>query len=352
MRLIAITFLLPVLLGRKTILCFDANPSFSRGERIVHSRRRLFDELVRSDDAACKLDDNMDHYSVNINQRRRLIGAMLSIPFSLALSTGAPSMVLAVGGDEIAKTKPFAPIENLLPAVRVKLSIDSALELTRSIMTLSSDDEKSTPIKIKTKTSAEGKALEQLESVVLKPQYYVQSNLKLQGVPPKPGEIYLQPYKPMKGDLPFQRFLIQNGDVDSWKRLKKAEKRMERSSEVRAALNAYTDALTFSTNSYVLNVDKDTRSSMVRQDRLPDVKQVITSDMGMRYLYRNQVLTAMDDVKAELEFQLIQVEREGIFNGDELLDLLLLARTAMERWLSLVPSEDLNQAMKFVASPE
>eukprot|EP00536_Pseudo-nitzschia_multiseries_P006374 jgi/Psemu1/192945/e_gw1.134.16.1 len=246
----------------------------------------------------------------------------------------------AAGDDEIAKTKPSAPIENLLPAARVKLSIDSALELTKSIRETTT----------KSATEVEGKALEQLENVLLKPQNYVQSTLKLQGVPPKPGDLYLQSYKPMKGDLPFQRLLIQNGDVDSWKGLKKTEKAMERSNEIRAALNAYTDALTFSTNSYVLNVDKDTRSSMVRQDRLPDVKQVITSDMGMRYLYRNQVLTAMDDVKAELEFQLRQVEKEGIFDGDDLFDLLVVARTAMERWLSLAPPEDVKEAMELVAS--
>ena len=95
--------------------------------------------------------------------------------------------------------------------------------------------------------------------------------------------------------------------MQTWKQLKKSEKEQESSSEgsasVRAALNAYTDALSFSSASYLLNVDRATQSSMVREDRLPDVKQVITSDMGMRYLYRNQVLTAMDDVKAEFEYQ-------------------------------------------------
>jgi len=150
----------------------------------------------------------------------------------------------------------------------------------------------------------------------------------------------------MKGDLPLQRYLIQNGDVGTWKQLKKSEKTMERSSEIRAALNAYTDALSFSADSYLLNVDKETRSSMVRQDRLPDLKQVITTDMGMRYLYRNQVLTAMEDVKAELEYQLTKVERDG-FDGTELLDLLGLAGEAMNRWLSLVPSDDVKEAFGY-----
>ena len=56
----------------------------------------------------------------------------------------------------------------------------------------------------------------------------------------------------------------------------------------------------------MLNVDRATRSSMIREDRLPDMKQVITSDMGLRMLHRNQVLTAMDEAKVELEYLLKQ----------------------------------------------
>jgi len=37
--------------------------------------------------------------------------------------------------------------------------------------------------------------------------------------------------------------------------------------EFRAALNAYTDALSFSGSSYLLNVDTETKSRMVREDR-------------------------------------------------------------------------------------
>jgi len=293
------------------------------------------------------LHDGSNHHSVNKNQRRRIIGTILSAPLSLIIPTRQSSAAVAAG-EEISKTKPFAPIENLLPAVRVKLSIDSATELTRSLMaTGGAENENSPTTRTTPKSSTEEKSLQQLENILLKPQNYVQSTLQLQGVPSKPGDLYLDSYKPMKGDLPLQRFLIQNGDVGSWKRLKRAEKNMERSSEIRAALNAYTDALTFSTESYLLNVDKDTRSSMVRQDRLPEMKQVITSDMGMRYLYRNQVLTAMDDVKAELAYQLTLVEKEECFDGSDLLDLLGLAGTAMERWLSLVSPEDLKEALSY-----
>ncbi|VEU41219.1 unnamed protein product [Pseudo-nitzschia multistriata] len=329
-----------ILYKGKEIDCFNANPTSSRGVTFVCFRQRQSKELnVRKSKSSDLQDDDK-------GQRRRIIKAFLSAPLSIILPTGESSIASATSG-EIAKTKPFAPMENLLPAVRVKLSIDSATELTQSLMAAKKDEE--TP---KQNREREASILHELEKTLLGPQNYVQSTLKLQGVPAKPGDLYLDSYKSMKGDLPFQQFLIKNGDIDSWKRLKKAEKNMERSSEVRAALNAYTDALTFSTDSYLLTVDRDARSRMVREDRLPDVKQVITSDMGMRYLYRNQVLTAMEDVKAELEYQLMQAGGDQGFDGSELLELLGSAGTAMDRWLSLVPPEDLKQAQEFISTEE
>ena len=101
---------------------------------------------------------------------------------------------------------------------------------------------------------------------------------------------------------------------------------------------------------------------MVREDRLPDVKQVITSDMGMRYLYRNQVLTAMDDVKAEFEYQqsalLVKTRSSSDDDNDnrvvvdwvELLDLLDVAGKAMDRWFSLIDSDDVRDAFEYAAS--
>ena len=248
---------------------------------------------------------------------------MLKSTFSLIainqLSLANPQRAAAVA--------PQAPIETLLPAVRVKLSIDKAIALTKEM--IDSPDPASSP------------AIEELKGVLLKPQNYTKT-LKLQGVPESPAALYLDAYKPMKGDLPFQRYFIQNGDVSTWKGLKKKEKEQERDNEVRAALNAYTDALSFSGSSYLLNVDKATKSSMVREDRLPNVKQVITSDMGMRYLYRNQVLTAMDDVRAEFEYMLEHLH-DNVDEG-ELLSLLILAQRACDRWFELIDPMDVKEA--------
>ena len=276
-------------------------------------------------------------------KRRTFIGSMLSVPVLLPISFQSPRSIIqpvaiAAETDQVNNKKPFAPLENLLPAVRVKRSIDSAINLTRSLVVGGSSNEAD--------PSTTATALRQLESLLLQPPNYVQSGLSLQGVPSKPADLYLKDYRSIKGDLPFQKALVQSGDVDAWKRLKRREKKLEKEDVIRQALNAYTDALSFSGNSYLLTVDPKTKSNMVREDKLPDIKQVITSDMGMRYLYRNQVLTAMDEVRAELEYQLTQ----SAFDGTELLNLLGQANEAMDRWLSLIPADDVQQALKAIAS--
>lgn len=121
----------------------------------------------------------------------------------------------------------------------------------------------------------------------------------------------------------------------------------EQSDPVRAALNAYTDALTFSGDSYLLNVDRATKSTMLREDRLPDVKQVITSDMGMRYLYRNQVLTSIEDFRAELRFQLKNLDQA---DSAELKKLMDDSNKALERWFGLIDSDDVQLAFETVKS--
>lgn len=258
----------------------------------------------------------------------------------------APSMASATTstpGSE-TKTKPFAANEALLPSVRVKVTIDQAVSLTKDFQiarnerseSLNDNDEKS-KITI----------LDQLNDLLLKPQNYLRS-YEIQGVPSKPANLYTESYKAMSGDLPFQRFFVKNGDISAWKNLKKKEKEEERKDEIRAAFNAYTDNLSFSSDSYLLNVDKATRSSMVREDSLPEVKQVITSDMGMRYLYRNQVLTAMDNARSELTY--IINHPSDVSNGEDLLEYLQNAQGACERWLSLIDENQLRTAIETVKS--
>ena len=297
--------------------------------------------------------------SPNWNRREILLGSVFGLGGFWTSSLISPFLTIANAdnsqtGQQQQQQRPFAPKEALLPAARVKLTIDKAIILTNSIIAKSKNTGSSTNVK------EVDDILQELQDLLLKPQNYIRS-FQTQGVPSKPANLYLNKYKPMKGDLPLQRMLIQSGDVSAWKDLKTKEKDMEKSNEIRAALNAYTDYLSFSSDTYVLNVDKVTKSNMVRNDRLPDIRQVITSDMGLRYLYRNQILTAMDDVKAELEYQLkeessikvaLKEAEETQVDGEELLALLLDAQKAFDRWFSLIDPIDVKEALDTIESEE
>eukprot|EP00554_Chaetoceros_debilis_P012046 CAMPEP_0194118930 /NCGR_PEP_ID=MMETSP0150-20130528/37398_1 /TAXON_ID=122233 /ORGANISM="Chaetoceros debilis, Strain MM31A-1" /LENGTH=271 /DNA_ID=CAMNT_0038810465 /DNA_START=404 /DNA_END=1215 /DNA_ORIENTATION=+ len=259
---------------------------------------------------------------------------------------------------EASPSKPYAANEALVPAARVKLTIDRAISLTEKLNVCKNQRNPNNSNSTNgnngngNDTMQRIEIVQELDNLLLKPQNYVGS-LSLQGVPKTPAKAYLESYKSMSGDLPLQRFLIQNGDVSTWKDLKRKEKLQESEDEVRAALNAYTDVLLFSGKSYLLNVDKKTQSNMVREDALPELKQVITSDMGVRYLYRNQLLTNMEDAKAELKYQLKAASSSGssglqydAIEADDLLELLTEARKSCDLWLSLIDPNDVRLALE------
>jgi hypothetical protein len=253
--------------------------------------------------------------------RRSILEDTIKVSILCRLMLTSPNTLLAAA--------PSAALDALLPATRVKRSIERSIKLVHEAKEGSTD------------------ALEELKRIILEPQHYTKS-LKLQGVPEKPADLYLESYRSMKGDLPFQQYLVRNGDVNTWKNLKRKEKEMESANEIRAAFNAYTDALLFSGDMYLLNVNKTTRSKMVREEKLPPVKEVINSDMGMRYLYRNEVLSAMDEVKAELEYQ-VSYQDDGIrLDLDELLRLLQLAKKACDDWFDLIDPSDVKQAYQIL----
>ena len=92
---------------------------------------------------------------------------------------------------------------------------------------------------------------------------------------------------------------------------------------------------------------------MIREDRIPDVKAVIASDMGLRYLLRNDVLTSCDDARAELKYQMTkQIDAADTVDGKELLDLLLAAQNACRKWFDLIDDNYVKDAMYIVGREE
>jgi len=85
---------------------------------------------------------------------------------------------------------------------------------------------------------------------------------------------------------------------------------------------------------------------MIRDDKIPDVKSVIASDMGLRYLLRNDLLTAFDDARAEVRYQMKQ--SSSSIDGSDLLELLLTAQSALNKWFDLINKEDALAALDIV----
>lgn len=106
----------------------------------------------------------------------------------------------------------------------------------------------------------------------------------------------------------------------------------------RAAMNVYTSNLRFG-ESYLWNAPRSETKRWIRENgQLPSVQQVITADLDLRDLYRNQVQTRIEDAQAELYNQSQSVDFE------ELTSLLSEATDACDKWFQLISVDDLLQA--------
>ena len=94
----------------------------------------------------------------------------------------------------------------------------------------------------------------------------------------------------------------------------------------------------------MLTGTREERSKLIREDKIPDVKTVITSDMGSRYLLRNDILTALDDARAELKYQM----KQSKVDSTELLALLITAQSACNKWFDLIDEKDTLAAIHIV----
>jgi hypothetical protein len=273
--------------------------------------------------------------------RRRALQQAIVISISLTVAV-QPTLAQE-------SSKPRAPLENLLPAVRVKLLIDESVELATKAATEKQDK----------------LMIQQLSSLLLEPHSFLTAQEQ------STAKRYLEidtlsdwtrarqkeaetsrvsavlSNAPPQFDNPLARLnegFEQWGERRQFGRLQKQQIQLEQSNPMRAAFNAYTNNLVFG-DSYLLNADKATRSRMIRQyDQLPDVTSVIRSDLDLRDLYRNQILTSTDDARAELNYQLEQQEKGEEMDLSELIALLKEAQTSCNKWFEFVDENDLKEA--------
>ena len=114
------------------------------------------------------------------------------------------------------------------------------------------------------------------------------------------------------------------------------------SSEIRRAFNTYTANLRFG-EAYTLNASGMKRKELIRNDALPDVKTVITADLDLRDLQRNSILTNVDDLRAEVNYQLRQpTTRQDPTEAQRILNDIVDSLTA---WFGYIGEEDVRAAV-------
>jgi len=112
---------------------------------------------------------------------------------------------------------------------------------------------------------------------------------------------------------------------------------------LRKAFDTYTGSLQFGED-YTLNVEGGQRKEMIRNDALPSVKQTITADLDLRDLYRNDILTTVQDLRAELDFE----QRSDLVDVGELKGLVGKLADNMRLWLEGISNEDRQTALEIV----
>lgn len=257
-----------------------------------------------------------------------------------------------IGMKKSSPKKPFAPASALLPAARVKYTVEESIRLLEELEAFGTDKKplddvivdlnkliavNSYMFPLAGKGSKNNKAAP-IDEELMKPSkaklYQETYNDKLKDISPI--------------DVPYA-LLTKAGDYRQFDQLQKRQRKLEKLNPIREAFNYYTRQLQFDTEYYILNASAEDKKKMIRNDALPDIKSVIVSDLDLRDLIRNQVLDAYDDVKFELEYQVNNYKTgKSDFDGNELKATLIRAKNELNRWFSFIDSSDVNAAMETV----
>jgi len=260
-------------------------------------------------------------------------------------------------GNSSTKARPSAPIEFLIPATRVGLYIYQLSSIVEELAQLKADSSTVSSAAANT----ESVLMEKLDKLLLSPPSFIKSTDPTvtrgdpyNNMPPLIGELAVQQQKQKErkeqsmNNIGMAPQLFEVGELmgerRQWSRLVQAERKREEASEVRRAMNIYTTNLNFDKNKYVYSGSKEEKKKLVREDRLPSATEVIRSDLDARDLYRNEVQTKLEDVRAEYLYQ----KGVGLEDLSELVGLLKEAKLALDSWFGFIPDEDIKLALETV----
>lgn len=346
--MVAVPVFLSVLWSSKIASVESNQPSVPRS-LAFHLFRTNKEVCAVVSETTCSAQTNLEvsiREGTHSQKERRLFLSDLISSCCVVGLTNAALPHAAVADGKVEGSKPYAPLENLLPATRVRVLLDQAVDTASALVRLQKEG-----------TPSDGTSedlIAKLKSFLLEPQEFIKPEEALMSKryleqktwgdwdkarrkeTQEKFEIIIDPAT--RANEAFEQW----GERRQFKRLRRQQLRLEKSNNMRAAFNAYTNNLVFS-ETYTLNASKEERSRLIRTyDQLPDVTSVVRSDLDLRDLYRNQVLTFTDDAKAELIYQL---QQEKKFDATDLLVVLKQAQSSCIEWFKFVPVADAEEAM-------
>jgi hypothetical protein len=322
--------------------------------------------LTTTKTTTCLEATNNNHSNHHHESNRRTFLTRQSIAAISLSIVQAPTEVLALEGgasfgvsssantsssaNASASAKPFAPPEALLPATRLKIWTDQAYEITSSFSSTST----STADK-----EEQYKTMIQLNQLLSSPPKLFLTEKILKRTSTSTAQITSSVSNANKDQYQLNRKNFNMGDKISamlnqadverqWGMLQYEESKREESNQMRAAFNYYTQQLNFDGDRYNLTASKEDRKKMIRNDDLPTLTAVITSDLDLRDLYRNQFLTAIEDVQAEVAYQAKQ--SFDLVDVSDTEELMKEAFVALSQWFDLIPSKDVEEAIASVTA--
>lgn len=234
----------------------------------------------------------------------------------------ATDTTILVGDDDPSTTapsirrRPYAPtVESLLPATQVRVQLNEALQFAKKMLLVSSNLNNKDDMLLLSWTKELRDMFDPLSSSTSPPAL--------------PRAIrWLQPSKEED-----ERFALLSSNTNTKLSGRRA----------RAALNVYTANLRFSGDSYVLTASPALRKQLIRMDALPDIQTVVTADLDLRDLYRNDVQTAIEDARAELFF-LDNTQQRQEPDYTEVVAVLTRAVASLSAWFDLIDPVDVRAA--------
>lgn len=265
-------------------------------------------------------------------------GATIAAPFLARAEEISPNNAI----EDQRGNRPYAPLEALLPVTRLKLWLDRSYALSCNLSTAKDKDEKFTILQEMDKILSNPPKLFYSEKIDKRAKG---STAQLTtGISAANKDQYQLNRQGLNVGDKFAAMLNQADVERQWGMLQYAESKREDSNEMRAAFNFYTRQITFS-DKYILTAPKEQRKNMIRNDELPSLTAVITADLDLRDLYRNDFLNNIEDARAEVAYQVKQDDPDVV----DTIDLVKQAYTACDKWFVLISPKDVQEAIDAVS---